>query len=76
MHYINHGPVDCNTVFTHEDLKGKTAIVTGGEYGFAFPRRPVAFAHCHPPTTGSKGLGAHYVRALAHAGSVNMSPRS
>ena len=28
--YIHTGPVDCNEPFDVENLKGKTAIVTGG----------------------------------------------
>lgn len=32
--YTHTGPIDCNKPFNAENLKGKTAIVTGGMYAF------------------------------------------
>lgn len=56
-------PTDCSIEFDTHLIRGKTAIVTGGNYENAFTR-----ARLTDSTIGAQGIGEAYVRALANAG--------
>lgn len=64
--YIHTGPIDCERDFDPSSVKGKTAIVTGGnQVQMLSQYHNLALAYRH---TGASGLGEAYVRALVAAG--------
>lgn len=62
--YIHTGPIDCNKPVETENLRGKTAIVTGGITSSHLLRNKIFT----DSGKGANGLGEAFVRALVAAG--------
>ena len=62
--YTNQGPVNCEVDFDTSNVKGKTAIVTGGKTEACSSY----FLIDASVLVGANGIGEAYVIALAKAG--------
>lgn len=66
--YENFGPIDCSVPFDLNCIKGKSVLITGGEF-----RRPQYRSYVHIYLTSelnkaSSGLGYEYAKAFVNAG--------